>query len=60
MKTRIEPREDGLELAPPSGGSWVRDPDGGLSPADAATAVAAGLDWPEQPHDADGVDIEKE
>lgn len=45
---RIEPHPEGLELSPPTGGSWVREPDGGLAPADAATAAAAGLEWPEE------------
>ncbi len=31
------------ELNPPCGGSWARDADGGLTPADEATARAAGL-----------------
>ncbi len=48
MPIRIEPQyADGrpIDLDPPSGGSWIRDPDGGLTPADKATAVGAGLDW---------------
>ena len=49
--TRIEPAlgDDGqpVELAPQAGGQWVRDADGGLSPADAATAAGAGLAWPD-------------
>lgn len=53
MATRIEPVIDpatGLpvELNPPCGGSWLRDADGGLTPADQETAEAAGLDWIEQ------------
>ncbi len=49
LATRIEPvigtngKPD--HLAPPVGGDWVRDPDGGLTPADEATAKAAGLGW---------------
>lgn len=35
-----------VELNPPFGGRWLRDADGGLSPADEATATAAGLAWP--------------
>ena len=34
------------ELTPPAGGSWTRDADGGLTPADEATARGAGL-WAE-------------
>lgn len=38
-----------VELNPPTGGSWIRDADGGLTPADEATARGAGLwDEPEQ------------
>lgn len=47
--TRIEPVRDAagrpLELAPPCGARWLRDADGGLTPADAQTAEAAGLAW---------------
>lgn len=46
---RIPPQQlDGkpVDLAPPCGGSWSRDADGGLTPADEATARAAGL-WEE-------------
>ena len=53
MPHRIPPQLDAegktLELNPPCGGSWLRDADGGLSPADAATAAGAGLDWPVAP-----------
>jgi hypothetical protein len=50
MPKRIEPTlhpETGawLDLPPPTGGSWLRDADGGLTPADKATADGAGLDW---------------
>ncbi len=45
QQTRIEP-VDGVELNPPCGGHWLRDADGGLTPADAPTAAAAGLAWP--------------
>lgn len=48
--TRIEPVLDAVgqpvHLDPPSGGSWQRDADGGLSPADEGTALLAGLRWP--------------
>ena len=48
--TRIEPRlgDDGqpVYLDPPCAGRWLREADGGLVPADAATAAAAGLAWP--------------
>lgn len=43
--TRILPTESTPEPRPPCGGSWIRDADGGLTPGDAATAQAAGLDW---------------
>jgi hypothetical protein len=53
MPKRIEPQLDAdgrqVELNPPSGGSWLRDADGGLTPADAATASGAGLDWGADP-----------
>ncbi len=45
MATRIEPLPDGSDQGPPCGGSWQRDADGGLTPLDAATALAAGLHW---------------
>jgi hypothetical protein len=50
MPQRIAPVIDpdtGLatEINPPAGGSWLRDADGGLTPADEATARGAGLDW---------------
>lgn len=45
---RIEPAEDGSEIDPPHGGSWIRDADGGLVPADQSTAEGAGLAWPQQ------------
>jgi hypothetical protein len=48
--SRILPRigEDGraVEIDPPAGGSWLRDPDGGLRPADETTAAGAGLTAP--------------
>lgn len=49
--TRIEPQRDAvtgkpLELNPPASGLWLRDADGGLTPADQATAERAGLAWP--------------
>lgn len=34
---------------PPSGGYWIRQPDGSLQPADETTATGAGLPWPPQP-----------
>lgn len=47
LPARIEPLRtaDGaaIEVAPPCGGAWLRDPDGGLRPGDAATAAEAGL-----------------
>lgn len=46
---RLEPQFDNqgkaIELVPHHGGSWIRDPDGGLTPADKATAEGAGLAW---------------
>lgn len=48
--SRILPRTgaDGkpLDIDPPAGGSWLRDPDGGLRPADETTAAGAGLAAP--------------
>ena len=50
LATHLEPvpGADGspLDLAPPCGGRWLRDADGGLWPADESTARAAGLAWP--------------
>jgi hypothetical protein len=43
---RIEPIEKGAEMTPPTGGSWRRDEDGGLTPLDEQTAYGAGLEWP--------------
>jgi hypothetical protein len=34
------------ELLPPAGGSWLRQADGSLIPADERTAIGAGLAWP--------------
>ncbi|MCU0963536.1 MAG: hypothetical protein MUF08_00430 [Burkholderiaceae bacterium] len=45
LPVRLAPRR-GVELNPPCGGRWLRDADGGLSPADQETAAAAGLAWP--------------
>lgn len=49
--TRIAPAEDGSELNPPSGGTWIRDADGGLSPKDRDTAHGAGLRWADDPEE---------
>lgn len=49
--TRIEPKEPGQDIDPPSGGSWLRDADGGLTPGDAQTAKRAGLAWGDEPPD---------
>jgi len=50
-RTRIDPvlGEDGqpLEINPPCAGRWLRHVDGGLEPADADTAAAAGLAFTE-------------
>lgn len=50
LPARIEPTlgADGqaLEQAPPVAGRWLRHADGGLGPADADTADAAGLARP--------------
>lgn len=47
--TRIEPQLDAqgqpTEQNPPCAGRWLRQQDGGLLPADADTAAAAGLAW---------------
>lgn len=45
---RIAPTEQNPEPAPPCGGQWVRDADGGLRPANEATALAAGLKFSTQ------------
>jgi len=49
LATRIPPQLDAsgrqIELNPPSGGSWLRDADGGLTPLDKHTAEGAGLAW---------------
>lgn len=51
--TRIPPvlLPDGTpaDLTPPTSGNWLRDADGGLTPADADTAALAGLAWPAAP-----------
>lgn len=58
MATRIEPIP-GADVNPPCGGHWLRDTDGGLTPADAQTAAAAGLDWPAaDPTEADPEPLE--
>lgn len=50
LPSRILPRigADGkpAEIDPPTGGAWLRDPDGGLRPADDTTAAGAGLAAP--------------
>lgn len=33
----------GVEIDPPCGGSWIRNADGSLTPADEYTALASGL-----------------
>lgn len=50
MKTsKAHPAEEaaaappGQEVNPPCGGSWLRQPDGSLVPADEATAQASGI-----------------
>lgn len=47
--TRIEPVLGGdgkpVDLHPPGGSRWIRDADGGLTPADRSTAEAVGLAW---------------
>ncbi|ACB34505.1 hypothetical protein Lcho_2239 [Leptothrix cholodnii SP-6] len=58
MDKRIAPVIDAetgkvIELNPPCGGSWLRDADGGLTPGDAATAKAAGLQWGDAPAEPD-------
>jgi hypothetical protein len=54
--TRILPDADGHEPTPTAGGRWVRDLDGGLTPADAQTAHAAGLAWGEDANEAPAED----
>lgn len=49
---RIEPTEGTPEPLPPLGGLWARDEDGGLRPSDRATALVAGLGWPEDEAEA--------
>lgn len=48
---RIPPQLDAdgqpLPITPATGGTWLREADGGLTPADEATAAAAGLLQPE-------------
>jgi len=39
----MEPTEKNPEPNPPTSGNWIRDEDGGLRPADAATAATAGM-----------------
>ena len=57
---RIAPSEEGQEVNPPCAGSWQRNPDGSLVPADAATERAAaaflGLDTQSQAADPAPVD----
>ena len=57
QRTRIEPVK-GADVNPPCGGSWLRDADGGLSPADADTAAAAGLAWPSEPVNPESLELE--
>jgi len=45
MSTRIDPTPEVPEPNPPCGGTWYRDPDGGIIPGDEQTALAAGLEW---------------
>lgn len=49
---RIAPTADCPHPTPPVGGNWCTEPDGGIRPADGATAAAAGLAWP-APADSD-------
>lgn len=54
MDKRIEPVIDAdtgktIELNPPTGGSWRRDADGGLTPLDEQTAKGAALQWGDAP-----------
>lgn len=44
-RLRFEPTPGCPEPMPGIGGNWLRHPDGGLAPADEATALAAGLGW---------------
>jgi hypothetical protein len=45
--------EAGKELNPPCGGSWIRNADGSLTPADEYTAIASGL-FEQAPVEAEG------
>lgn len=38
---RIPPAEGGADLDPPCGGTWLRQPDGALVPADSVTEANA-------------------
>lgn len=40
---RIEPTPECPEPQPTTSGNWIQEPDGGLIPADEATARTAGL-----------------
>ena len=44
----LPPIGPGLPATPSAAGSWTLQPDLHLYPADAQTAAAAGLDWPDQ------------
>lgn len=43
----------GVEIDPPCGGSWIRNADGSLTPADEYTALASGL-YEIKPETAEG------
>jgi hypothetical protein len=51
LLARIEPTPEIPEPNPPTSGNWIRDEDGGLRPADAATAATAGMAF-DEPADA--------
>lgn len=42
---RIAPTPERPEPNPSTGGEWVRDADGGITPMNEKTALAAGLEW---------------
>lgn len=48
-QARIPPTAAVPAPNPACGGRWLRDADGGLTPADEPTATAAGLRWPAEP-----------
>jgi hypothetical protein len=56
LLARIEPTPEIPEPNPPTSGNWIRDLDGGLRPADAATAATAGMAFDEPAADSTSKD----